>query len=159
MGRVNNIIDGVFIDIVGDNGKSSSYSKFINTSDDLGVVKKSKKFVNDYKKIINSNKKTFEQLASLEEIVIQQRIVENLGSVTLYSMREYVYARSPFYRKGRGTKDIRVIIKKVLPGEDVKKLFGNKDLNDLAVNKLKELMVSELEENISRYNKLYPSKK
>ncbi len=72
----------------------------------------------------------YTKLASLEEIIIQMRIREDLSDIKLTQVREYIYARTPFYRKDKKSKDVRVIVDKVEfhPESD-----GNLDDGDISV--------------------------
>jgi hypothetical protein len=98
----------------------------------------------------------FEKLASLEEIIIQMRIREDLSDIKLTQVREYIYARTPFYRKDKKSKDVRVIVDKVEfhPESDgnLEILLGNKDFMEKAKNKLAQAMDLEILENIKTFN-------
>ena len=108
--------------------------------------------VNVYKGMVTKNKSTFEQLAALEEIIMQMRIRENLEDIKLSQVREYIYARTPFYRKDKKSKDVRVIVKKIEfhPEADgnLEILFGNEEFMERAKTKLIQAMDAEIEENI-----------
>ncbi len=106
MGRVNKTIEGVFIDIVGSSSELSSYDQFINHGDGKKYSKELEELTALYKKEVTKSKVMFEKLASLEEIIIQMRIREDLSDIKLTQVREYIYARTPFYRKDfNGHKD------------------------------------------------------
>jgi len=113
MGRVNKTIEGVFIDIVGSSSELSSYDQFINHGDGKKYSKELEELTALYKKEVTKSKVMFEKLASLEEIIIQMRIREDLSDIKLTQVREYIYARTPFYRKDKKSKDVRVIVDKV----------------------------------------------
>ena len=151
MGRVNKTIEGVFIDIVGNNSKLSGYDQFLNQGNG-NPSRELNKLTNDYKSLIANNKQVFEQLAALEEVIMQLRIRENLDDIKLSQVREYVYARTPFYRKDKVAKDVRVIVDKIEfhpEGEgNLDNLFSKKDFMDKAKYKLAQAMDNEIEENI-----------
>jgi hypothetical protein len=151
MGRINKTIDGVFVDIVGDSSKLSGYDQFLNQGTN-NPSRELNKLTNDYKSLITKHREVFEQLASLEEVIMQLRIRENLGDIKLSQVREYVYARTPFYRKDKVTKDVRVIVDKMefYPEgeENLDNLFSKKDFMDKAKYKLAQAMDNEIEENI-----------
>jgi hypothetical protein len=151
MGRINKTIDGVFVDIVGDNSKLSGYDQFLNQGGNK-PSRELNELTNDYKSLITKHREVFEQLASLEEIIMQLRIRENLGDIKLSQVREYVYARTPFYRKDKVTKDVRVIVDKMefYPegGSDINILLGNEDFVERAKYRLAQAMDNEIEENI-----------
>ncbi len=71
-----------------------------------------------------------------------------MDELKLSLVREYIYARCLFYREGKGTKDIRVIVgKSDIYGTDIEKLTGDVDFMDLAKEKLLKAMDSEIVEN------------
>ena len=152
MGRINKTIDGVFIDIVGSKTELSSYDQFINHGEGKKYSKELTQLTGMYQNLIAESKVTFEQLASLEEIIMQMRIREDLSDIKLTQVREYIYARTPFYRKDKKSKDVRVIVDKVEfhPESDGKLeiLFGNKEFMERAKNKLGQAMDLEIAENI-----------
>jgi hypothetical protein len=151
MGRINKTIEGVFIDIVGNSSKLSGYDQFLNQGND-NPSRELNKLTNDYKSLIVGHKEIFEQLAALEEVIMQLRIRENLDDIKLSQVREYVYARTPFYRKDKVAKDVRVIVDKMEfhPEGDgnIDILLGKKDFMEKAKYKVAQAMDNEIEENI-----------
>lgn len=155
MGRFNQTIDGVFVDIVGSSNEISQYDKFLNYGKDINTTKDIERYTKEYQELINQNKIGFWKLAKLEEIIMQLRSKENIDDVKLSLVREYVYARCPFYRKDKTSKDIRVIVdKSEFVGTNVEKLYKDKDFISKAKAKLKTAMEIEIEENINEYNKI-----
>lgn len=153
MGRVNKTIEGVFTNIVGTSSEISTYNQFINQGEDLNISKELQDLTDTYVKLVNEHKNTFEQLASLEEIIMQMRIKENLDDIKLSLVREYIYARTPFYRKDKKAKDVRVIVNKVefhpeVDTSGIEILFGNEEFMSRAKEKLVQAMDSEIKENI-----------
>lgn len=150
MGRVNKTIEGVFIDIVGSKIELSSYDQFINHGNGKKYSKELVELISLYKTMVIESKLTFEKLASLEEIIIQMRIREDLSDIKLTQVREYIYARTPFYRQDKKSKDVRVIVDKIEfhPEEDLRILSGNKEFMTKAKMKLAQSMDSEIQENI-----------
>ena len=65
---------------------------------------------------------------------------------------EYIYARTPFYRKDKKAKDVRVIVDKIEfhpeVGTNIEILIGNEDFMARAKEKLTSAMDSEIKENI-----------
>lgn len=155
MGRINKTIDGVFIDIVGTTEEISSYERFLKQGKNLKSSKDLKNITKLYEKMVKDNKERFEKLASLEEIIMQMRIRENLSGIKLSLVREYVYARVPFYRVGKKSKDVRVIVDKVdfHPGadQDLKILSGNPEFMEKSRAKLLEAIDIEIGENLTKY--------
>ena len=163
MGRVNKLTEGVFTDLVGTSTQISKYDEFINNignspSKDLKSLKTT--YVNS----INTNKDAFIDLARLEELILQIRSRDEImtGStddIKLSLVREYLYARYPFYRKGMTTKDVRVIVdKSEFWGEDLNLLLKNEDFMKKAKDKLVIAMNIEIDNNLVEYNSHRPNK-
>mgnify|MGYP000365448812 FL=1 len=157
MGRVNKLTDGVFTGIVGNASEVSSYDRFINLKEDYATSKESNEFLKEYQTVITENKTVFDKLASLEEIIMQLRSRDNVcEDFKLSIVREYIYARTPFYRRDKGTKDIRVIVGLTeFYGEDTRNLMGNKEFVSKAASKLTDAMDVEISANISQYKKIF----
>lgn len=155
MGRVNKMVNGVFVDIVGTDNERSSYDVFM----DIGPKNRSANlngYLIEYHTIIRDNKTMFERLARLEEIIMQIRSMENITDIKLSLVREYIYARCSFFRTGKTSKDIRVIVDNVeFWDSEVSNLFGNERFMTKAKNKLIDAMTNEIENNIETYNRLY----
>jgi hypothetical protein len=159
MGRSNSKIEGVFNDLVGSDSQISQYDKFLNyvkgstidDESDLSVM------VGEYEKLINKNKNALRKLAKVEEIILQLRSIEDTDDIKLSLVREYVYARCPFFRQGKTSKDIRVIVDKVddWGGEsNFETLQNNHKFMTKAISKLKHVMEEEVKENIYEFKKL-----
>lgn len=159
MGRVNKLTEGVFTELVGTSTQISKYDEFINNignkpSKDLKVLKTS------YTGMITNLKDSIAKLALLEETILQIRSRDEImtGStdeIKLSLVREYLYARYPFYRKGMTTKDIRVIVdKSEFWGQDTNILIKNKDFMTRAKEKLVAAMNEIIDENLSEYRKM-----
>lgn len=153
MGRVNKTIEGVFIDIVGTSSQMSSFDQFLN-QEVLNESDELKELTDTYRKLIEKNRKDLATLASLEEIIMQKRIRENLEDIKFSIVREYIYARTPFYRKDKQSKDVRVIVSQTEfhPGveDDINILFRNKEFMKKAADKLGQAMDKEINDNISK---------
>ena len=80
------------------------------------------------------------------------RIREDLSDIKLSLVREYIYARTPFYRKDKKAKDVRVIVDKVefqpqvTAGVEI--LLGNQEFMAKATEKLGQAMDNEIQENL-----------
>lgn len=152
MGRENRLTGGVFTEIVGTKDKISAYDKFLNVDVDLDIPQTEElmKYSNMYKNNIRMMKSGFETLAKLEEIIMQLRSKETImDELKLSLVREYIYARALFYREGKGTKDIRVIVGKTdVHGEDIELLGNTADFMELAKSKLLTAMDLEIKENV-----------
>lgn len=163
MGRINKTIDGVFVDIVGSATEISSYDQFIQHGDGLESSKELKQATKLYTETISQLKPSFERLAALEEIIMQMRIRENLEGIKLCLVREYIYARVPFFRKGTKSKDIRVIVDNLEfhpeATENLDILFGKDTFMERAKDKLIQAIDVEIAENIRAYKLQYSQKK
>ena len=103
-------VNGVFTEIVGTNKQLSEFERFLND----GPIKMSPvltKMTGTYKNIVTKWKAQFDTVSLLEETILQLRAKENIKEIKLSIVRgDYIYARSPFFRKGSSTKDVRVIV-------------------------------------------------
>jgi hypothetical protein len=159
MARENRLTEGVFTGIVGTREKISSYDKFLNVNVDLTRKHSPEltKYCKKYRDIINKNKVKFQNLAKLEEVIMQIRSKETLlENIKLSTVREYIYARSLFYREDKGTKDIRVIVDKTdIYGTDLKSLLENKDFMSKATSKLESAMDKDIQENLNKIQDIF----
>lgn len=151
MARNNRLIDVVFSNLVGTDERVSQYDKFLSTDKVLGIeetddIKDAKRL---YSSIIRNNKTVFDELAKLEESIVQLRCREQvLKEFKLSLVREYIYARALFFRPGREVKDIRVVVGRTnVYGEDLQDLMFNGDFMTIARAKLSEAMDNEITEN------------
>ena len=158
MGRVNKLTDGVFADLVGTSKEIDKYDEFLNCIDSKS--KNLKNLRKEYEIMTGSNKKLFNKLAKLEEIILQIRAKESMVNggteeLKLSLVRDYLYARYPFYRKGMTTKDIRVIVdKSEFWGDNLNVLLKNKEFMSKATDKLSKAMDEEINSNLHEYNNL-----
>jgi hypothetical protein len=157
MARINKYTEGVFTDIVGDQNSIPSYDRFLNVQNDLNPpTGELKKISERYRKQIIKQKVGFEKLAKMEELIMQLRTRDNLksGDIKLNILREYVYARIPFYRTDKDTKDVRVLIDSYeMFGNDIDSLYGSKELMLLSMEKLKLAMDKVINENLNNLKK------
>lgn len=158
MGRVNKLTDGVFADLVGTSKEIDKYDEFLNCIDSKS--KNLKNLKKEYEIMTGSNKKLFNKLAKLEEIILQIRAKESMVNggteeLKLSLVRDYLYARYPFYRKGMTTKDIRVIVdKSEFWGDDLDRLTKNNEFMTKAVEKLEKVMSVEIDYNVFEYKNM-----
>ena len=148
-------VNGVFTEIVGTPKTISSFEQFLNqdpeeTSDAL------KKLTGTYRNIVTKWKPQFDSVALLEETILQMRAMENVSEIKLSVVRdEYIYARSPFYRRGGSTKDIRVIVGKTdIDGEDLNRLAKDLKFMERAKKKVQVAMDKQIAENRNELTKL-----
>ena len=159
MGRVNKFTSGVFTDIVGNEKEMPLYDQFmrIQTTLNKRPTKKLDGFLKMYTSKIKEHKLLFEELAMIETIIMQMRSRDNIqpDDIKLNIVREYIYARIPFQRNDKEGNDIRVIIGLTeIHGTDVKILSGNKELMEIAKEKLTSAMESHINENNEKLKKV-----
>jgi len=158
MGRINKLTEGVFAEMVGTSKEISKYDEFLNNIDSKS--KNLKNLRKDYENMTGSNKDLFNKLSKLEETILQIRSRESMMTgppdlIKLSLVREYLYARYPFYRKGMTTKDIRVIVdKSEFWGGDLNILVKNKEFMSKAIEKLQKAMDVEIDNNLHEYKNL-----
>lgn len=156
MGRFNRATEGAFVDLVGTDNQISAYNKFINYGKDLNSNDVLRKYTSEYETLINQHKDVIERLAKLEIIIMQLRSMENVDTIKLSLVREYIYARSTFYRNDKESKDIRVIVdRSEFSGSDMDKLSKDKEFMNNAKFKLKRAMEMEADDNIREYKKIF----
>jgi hypothetical protein len=115
-----------------------------------------KKIIEKYRKQIIKQKVGFEKLAKMEEVIMQLRTRDNLkaSDIKLNILREYVYARIPFYRTDKDSKDVRVLIDTYKEyGDDIDSLYGNMELMSLSMEKLKLAMDKVINDNLNNLKK------
>jgi hypothetical protein len=148
-------VNGVFTEIVGTQKQLSQFEQFLNmdpkeSSDEL------KRLTHTYRNIVTKWKANFDSAALLEETILQLRAKENITEIKLSIVRdEYIYARSPFYRRGGSTKDIRVIVGKTdIDGEDLNRLSKNIQFMERAKRKIQVAMDKIIAENKNELTRL-----
>lgn len=144
MSRTNKNTLGVFTNIVGDNNQIPTYDMFLKTQDKLKKPSKDlKPYIDKYKSLITKNRLVFEEMAQLEDRILQLRVMENINpsEIKFSILREYIYARIPFHRRDKDAKDVRSLIGLTsIYGTDINKLYQNKEFMDLTITKLKKVM-------------------
>lgn len=141
-------VNGVFTEIVGTNKQLSEFERFLKD----GPIKMSpvlSKMTVTYKNIVTKWKSQFDTISLLEEAILQLRAKENIKEIKLSIVRgDYIYARSPFYRKGASTKDIRVIVGRVVDhGDDLTLLEKDIQFMESAKRFIQVAMNKQIAEN------------
>jgi hypothetical protein len=163
MGRVNKTTAGVFTDIIGDQKENPTYNQFLSIQDLLKKPSEElSKLLETYRFTVNNCKGILEQLGKLEDVIMQIRTRDNLTTkdIKLNVVREYIYARVPFHRKDKETKDIRVIVGQTDEwGTDVTKLLGSKKFVAIAKEKLTSAMNVVITESTELLEKIWSNEK
>jgi len=149
MGKIENLTEGVFTTIVETPNRKSLYEQFINS---IGTVKDPllNELLNQYKEIIYEHEEVFNQLSSIEELILQIKNRGNLDDIKLYQVRDYVYARTTFFKNNGKKNDVRVIVDKLslYPDKTIKDLYQDPIFMNKVFHKIMNLMDSEIEKNM-----------
>ncbi len=154
MPRLQKVTEKVFAEIAESPQKKGAYTTFLNIDDVLGLPesKQLTELKALYADIVASAKKTVSTLAAIEEIVIQIRCKSVINSELRLSLsRNYIYARSIFYRRGNQINDIRTVVGTTETyGDDLGKLIDDLGFRDLCITKIEAAMDSEIKSNINQ---------
>lgn len=148
-------VNGVFTKIVGANKQLNEFERFLND----GPIKMSpvlSKMTGRYKEFVTNWKSKFDSVSLLEETILQLRAKENIKEIKLNIVQgEYIYARSPFLRKGMSTKDVRVIVGRISEdGDDLNLLEKDIQFMESAKRSIQVAMDKQIAENRNELNKL-----
>lgn len=155
-GKISNS-KGVFASLTGDDGGKNLYNKFIaDTSKTKVVTPELDSFILLYKSRVTKIEPELIRLSKIEEILLQIRAIETIRDIKLSMVREYIYARTSFYRHDKKVKDVRVVVGKVdeFP-QTLESLHKSRKFMKLAKEKLIEVMTTEIENNIKDFKKNY----
>lgn len=164
MPKLNKVTGRVFADIAETDGLKSEYDKFLSIDKTMGIEETPilMSIKEKYSELVHSCSNDIKTLAALEEIIIQIRSKYVIDSELRLSLsRNYIYARSTFYRRGNQINDIRVIVGKYtdfgvppLFGADLVFLMKDEKFRFICKQKLLEAMDKEITENIKYVNQL-----
>lgn len=159
MPKTNEVTRRLFADIAKPPTELSSYYRFLSVDEELSlpVSEELKKYKNLYDVHTRDHADEIRFLASIEEIIIQIRCKEMIESELRLSLsRNYIYARSMFYRRGKEINDIRVIIGTVETyGDNLGELLKDESFRLLCYTSLVIAMKIEIEKNINQLNTVY----
>lgn len=149
MGKIEKLTEGVFTTIVETPNRKSLYEQFINS---IGHVKDPllNGILTQYKEMIYEHEEVFNQLASIEELILQIKNRENLNDIKLYQIRDYVYARTTFFKNDGKKNDVRVIVDKLslYPDKTIEDLYQDPIFMNKVFLKIMNIMDNEIEKNI-----------
>jgi hypothetical protein len=145
----NNII---FNGILTDDNNIGKLDKFIaaGDSDDDHLIQ--------YQNKINKIKTNIEELADLEQIILQRRTLVNMDvtKIRITFNNGYIYARTPFYQRDTSNNDIRVIVgKKTTTTPTTDELLNDIQFISNALYKLKKAMKDVLLTNVNQFENKY----
>ena len=151
MGRDNKIFKSAINNVISNN----DIQKFKDNDTNLGitVTPELRYLKNLYNEMINPIIPLLENLSKMEELIIQVRSRECISKdIKVTIQREYVYARTSFYRDGKEGKDIRAIIGKTdVYGTDVDEIVKNPQFIERATKVLYDVMSAEIEKNNKQF--------
>jgi hypothetical protein len=137
----------------------NSYLEFLNLDESMGLEESAQlvQMKQLYADMLKENKDYLQKLSELEEIIIQIRCKEVINSELRLSLsRNYIYARSMFFRRGKEINDIRVIVGTIeaypYPLDD---LIKDDEFRLMCRIELNNAMNREIEKNINQLNKVY----
>jgi hypothetical protein len=155
MPRLNKVTEKVFAEIAETPKKKAEYTSFLHIDKIMGLDESEslKGFKEMYYDLVNDNNGTISSLAALEEIIIQLRCKSVVNSeIIVYLSRNYIYARSTFYRRDKEINDIRVLMGKI--GDFRDDFKTDKAFRDLCKNKLIRAMDAEIKNNVVKLKTL-----
>ena len=158
MPRLQKVTEKVFAEIAETPQKKGAYTSFLEVDKVLGlpVSQELLELKDLYDNLTHANKEMIEQLASIEEIVIQIRCKNVISKELRLSLsRNYIYARSIFYRRGNKINDIRVVVGTTEEyGDDLGELIDVPAFRDLCTMDITVAMEKEIEININQLKTL-----
>ena len=151
MPRNNQTITRVFTEMVRD----ETYDKFLEVDEqlDLVVSETQSAMKEKYQYILTNIKRELKIISRVEEIIIQLRAKEQIDSELRLSLsRNYIYARSVFFRTDKEINDIRVIVGKTTDyGEDIEVLIKDPNFRELCKSELIKAMDVIIEMNVQSF--------
>lgn len=151
MPRNNQTITRVFTEMVRD----KTYNKFLDVDEELELmVSETQSAMKEkYLNILTSIKWDLKILSRTEEIIIQLRAKEQIDSELRLSLsRNYIYARSVFYRMDKEINDIRVLVGKTEDyGDNIELLIKSPDFRELCKAELIKAMDTIIEMNLQSF--------
>lgn len=163
MPRLQKVTGKVFADIAETPQKKASYTTFLDIDEVLGLpesqqLKTLKKLYSD---IVVAAKKTVTTLAMIEEIVIQIRCKSVINQELRLSLsRNYIYARSIFYRRGNQINDIRIVVGTTDTfGDNLDTLIEDENFRKVCVAKIEKAMNKEIKNNANQLKPITENEK
>jgi hypothetical protein len=164
MPRNNKVTGRVFAEIAETSRRKGAYEKFLAIDQEMGFQEmgfqeseKLKEIKEKYSTLVQECADDIKILAALEEIITQIRAKEAINTELRLSLsRDYIYARSSFYRKDNKINDIRIVVGKVDEyGDELDELINDTNFRILCKEKVIEAMDKEININITNLNLIY----
>jgi hypothetical protein len=158
MPRLQKVTEKVFAEIAETSQKKGSYTSFLEVDQVLGLPQSEelRELKLLYEEYTGKSKKMISKLASIEEIVIQIRCKNVVSKELRLSLsRNYIYARSIFYRRGNKINDIRIVVGTTEEyGDNLGELITTTAFRDLCILDITVAMEKEIETNINQLKTL-----
>jgi hypothetical protein len=158
MPRLQKVTEKVFAEIAETPQKKGAYTSFLEVDKVLGLPQSDQlqELKTLYENLTHASKQMIEQLASIEEIVIQIRCKNVISKELRLSLsRNYIYARSIFYRRGNKINDIRIVVGTTEDhGDNLCELIKTVEFRHLCILDLEVAMEKEIETNITQLKNL-----
>ena len=163
MPRLQKVTEKVFAEVAETSQKKGAYTTFLDIDSVLGLPESTELhgFKSLYKELVNDSKDVISSLAALEEIIIQIRCKAVINDELRLSLsRNYIYARSIFFRRGNQINDIRVVVGTTDSfGDDLKTLVEDLGFRGVCITKLEKAMDKEIKQNINHLNTITKNEK
>lgn len=158
MPRNNKVTEKVFANIAETGGRKGAYDKFLAIDHEMGleISEPLQQMKEQYAAISKTCAEDIKVLAAMEEIIIQMRAKQVIESELRLSLsRDYIYARSLFFRRRNQINDIRVVVGQVKDyGDDLDNLLKDPIFRSICKDKLIEAMDKEIEKNVQYLTQL-----
>jgi len=153
MPRLQKVTEKVFAEIAETPQKKGAYTTFLEIDDVLGIPEEGRltEMKTLYSDLVATAKKTVSTLAMIEEVVIQIRCKSVIDQELRLSLsRNYIYARSIFYRRGNQINDIRIVVGTTDTfKETLDELIEDFGFRGICIAKLERAMEKEIKTNIN----------
>ena len=163
MPRLQKVSEKVFAEIAETPQKKGAYTTFLDIDKVLGLPEPRDllELKNMYKGLVTECKEKISTLASLEEIIVQIRCKNVIDKELRLSLsRNYIYARSIFYRRGNQINDIRIVVGTTETyGDDLGELIEDNGFRGVCVAKLQKAMEKEIKNNVNQLKTLVRNEK
>jgi hypothetical protein len=163
MPRLQKVTEKVFAEIAETPQKKGAYTTFLDIDSVLDLPESAELhgLKSLYKELVTESKDVISTLAALEEIIIQIRCKNRINEELRLSLsRNYIYARSIFYRRGNQINDIRIVVGTTESfGDDLNSLIEDLGFRGVCITKLQKAMDKEIKGNINHLNTLLKNEK
>jgi hypothetical protein len=158
MPRLQKVTEKVFAELAETPQKKGAYTSFLDVDKVLGLPESEElqELKTLYGTFTHNFKDMIGQLASIEEIIIQIRCKNVISKELRLSLsRNYIYARSIFYRRGNKINDIRVVVGTTEEyGDNLGELITTTAFRDMCILDITVAMEKEIETNINQLKNL-----